>query len=418
MDTVVSENIFDEEGCIEVVWRNHDKGQIATVTLINKNVLKDPKDREERAMNSFFEVELKCILKKEIVFDYPSVDELLLTEEEKEIELRYKDEHVYSIGHGVAVDWRFNTQGDIEIYSDFLPMVEVPQVTTDVSNDIKNVLSFSFLSQIETNHLVLSELKDFIFKYDLWVIEQQKFAEENNQGDEKNTANRIVKKMLIAKHRMMRGINLLDRDKNLKKAFSFANKAMLIQMHCSFQKAVEDPDDRALKWRPFQLAFILMLIESSTDEDNEYRDVVDLIWFPTGGGKTEAYLGLMAFVFAYRRIRYPSSQRGTAAIMRYTLRLLTSQQFERACRVISALELIRQSDEASLGKVPFTIGLWIGGAISPNTFKQTIDKIENKQYDQLVLTHCPWCNHEFNRGSYICTEDNFHFTCLNAECDF
>jgi len=325
---------------------------------------------------------------------------------------------MYAIGHGVAVDWRLNTQGDLEINSDFVPMVEVPQVTADVSNDSQNVLSFAFLSQIETNHSVVSELKDFIFKYDLWIIKQQGFAEENDQGDDENIANRIVKKMLIAKRRMMRGINLLDNDEHLKKAFAIANEAMFIQMRRSIKKAGDDADDRTLIWRPFQLAFVLMLIESAVDEENEYRDVVDLIWFPTGGGKTEAYLGLMAFLFAYRRLRYSSSSGGTITIMRYTLRLLTTQQFERACRVISALELIRQSDEVNLGKVPFTIGLWLGGATSPNTFQQTIDKIDNKQYDQLVLTHCPWCNHKFNESNYICAEDNFHFTCLNIECDF
>ena len=112
-----------------------------------------------------------------------------------------------------------------------------------------------------------------------------------------------------------------------------------------------------------------MVLESTINEEDDYRDLVDLIWFPTGGGKTEAYLGVMAFLFVYRRLSYTSSGNGTVAIMRYTLRLLTSQQFVRACKVIGALELIRRK-EPMLGEEPFSVGLWLGGDSSPNSFLQ------------------------------------------------
>src|SRR5690606_28381311 len=74
----------------------------------------------------------------------------------------------------------------------------------------------------------------------------------------------------------------------------------------------------------------------------EDRTVCDLIWFATGGGKTEAYLVVIAFLLAYRRLSEPShAGEGVAVISRYTLRLLTIQQFRRALGLITACELLR-----------------------------------------------------------------------------
>jgi len=417
--TSISREVFDGKGRIDVVWRPYDSGQIATVTLTNIQPFSGFNENEPRiakAKKSLFEVELRCIVESELVLQYPVVNKSLLSEEEREIELRYKDEHVYAIGHGVAVNWRNNEQGDLEIFSDFLPAVEVPQVTADTGADTTKVLSFNFLAEIETNTAVIDELKAYIHEYDGWITEQQELA-ENETDDDKGTADRIIKKMLIAMQRMMKGISLLEHDEIAKKAFGIANKAMLTQMRGSLKPANHTEMD-SHNWRPFQLAFVLMLLESTVNEDSDSRDVVDLIWFPTGGGKTEAYLGLMAFLFAYRRMKYTGSSGGTVAIMRYTLRLLTSQQFMRACKVISALELIRQADDVHLGKLPFTVGLWLGAATSPNTFKQATEKLSDKQYSKLVLTSCPWCQQKFTNKNYICKENSFHFTCLNSGCDF
>jgi len=274
-------------------------------------------------------------------------------------------------------------------------------------------LAFDFLVDIETNSSVIDELDKYVDEYDKWIGVQQKIA-KNEQADDKETSARIIENMLIAKQRMKQGILLLRHDSLARRAFSIANFTMLVQMRSSLKPT----NDKKYKWRPFQLAFVLMVLESAVNEDSDFRDIVDLIWFPTGGGKTEAYLGLMAFLFAYRRMRYPASSGGTVAIMRYTLRLLTSQQFMRACKVISALELIRQSNVEDLGKEPFTVGLWLGAATSPNTFKQVQEKIKEKQYSKLVLTSCPWCNSKFSHKNYITREDEFHFTCLNDACDF
>ncbi len=413
--TNTSSKSFDGKVKINVIFRNYDKGQIVTVTLTNIQVLEDvdkSKKREESARKSLFEVELECLIDDELVLDYPSTNKALLSNEEKEIELRYKDVRVYAVGHGVAVDWK-KKQGLLSIFSDFMPTVQIPQVTTDLSNGTDKVLAFDFLREIETNPSVIKELNLYVNEYDQWIKSQQKKA-NIECGDDRETSDRIVKNMLVAKQRMEQGVLLLDRDPLAKKAFSVANYAMLAQM----QRALKSKNKKAYGWRPFQLAFILMALESTVNEDSDFRDIVDLIWFPTGGGKTEAYLGLMAFIFSYRRMRYPASSGGTTAIMRYTLRLLTAQQFVRACQVISALELIRQSDSKTLGSEPFTVGLWLGTASSPNTFAQAMEKANCQQYSKLVLTSCPWCQEEFGRNNYICSDSNFHFTCLNNNCDF
>mgnify|MGYP000680381515 CR=1 FL=1 len=412
------QEIFDGKGRIDVIWRQHDKGQIATVTLTNAQQNDSPNDRKETAKKSLFEVVLKCFIDHKIVFNYPSVNKALLSDEEKEIELRYKDEHVYAVGHGVAVDWQLNTQvgGYLEIYSDFMPTVEVPQVTVDISEHLSKALSFDFLKNIEDDQSVLDELNSFVNKYEEWIIQQQKLSAKESD-DEKDTAGRIIKQMLITKQRMKKGLNLLSEDLCAKRSFSIMNQAMLIQMRGSLC----DPanlETSTYNWRPFQLAFILSVLESTINEDSDFRDVVDLIWFPTGGGKTEAYLGLMAFLFAYRRQKYSASSGGTIAIMRYTLRLLTTQQFMRACKVISALELIRQTNITTLGKDAFTVGLWLGSASSPNTFQQAQEKVASKQFSKLILTCCPWCQQQFTVKNYICSENSFHFSCLNTGCDF
>ncbi|HEX22653.1 MAG TPA: helicase, partial [Chromatiales bacterium] len=180
--------------------------------------------------------------------------------------------------------------------------------------------------------------------------------------------------------------------------------------------------DQDYRWRPFQLAFLLTTLESTANEDSEFRDTVDLIWFPTGGGKTEAYLGLIAFQIALRRLRHSDTGGGTAVLMRYTLRLLTRDQFIRATRLICALELIRRERD-DLGSAPITIGMWVGEATCPNTFEKAAELVNKAratgEKPSLVLSHCPWCGQEFEAArNYDSTAQRFHFLCRNSNCGF
>ena len=412
--------VFDGKAKIDALWRKHNNGYIVTITISNHQKLKDDgaKDfHDKKNEYTLFEVKLKCIVEDGGVGTYPSKNKELLSDEEKEIELRYKDLRIYAVGHGTAVDWAQNKNCQMEIWSDFMPTVEVPQVTADTGDKNSKALGFHFLSGCEHDDNVILELKRFTDDYADWIEKQQKKATNEDEEDQE-TAKDIVARIITAKKRMEKGIRLLEKDEFVKTSFVIANKAMLMQMIASDQAKGKATKKERYRWRPFQLAFVLMVLESATNEDSEFRETLDLIWFPTGGGKTEAYLGLMAFLFIYRRLKYPASHGGTIAIMRYTLRLLTSQQFQRACKVISALELIRRKDPNKFRNEPITIGLWVGAASSPNTFFQAKEIIEKKQYSKLILTSCPWCNASFNKNNYVLKEDDFNFTCTNKACDF
>jgi len=413
--------VFKESGegraRIEILWRPYKTGYIVTVTLLNtqqipQKMLDNPKKFVVgQNKKSLFNVELSCIVESGELKVYPSKDKALLSDEEKEIELRYKDQHIYAVGHGAAADWKINSEGKHEIFADFMPMVEVPQVTANTDKKDNKALNFYFLSH-EPKDEVIRQLNDFIQGYQIWIKQQEKQADK--EEIEQETANNIVEKQKFALKRMQQGLRLLENDDYVWQAFATMNKAMLMQWKAGKPTATNDD----FSWRPFQLAFILMILKSSVDIDSEERDVVDLIWFPTGGGKTEAYLGVMAFLFLYRRLKYPASAGGTVAIMRYTLRLLTTQQFLRANKVIFALELIRRKNPDLYGKEVFSSGLWVGSASSPNTFIQVKETLEKEQYSKLVVTHCPWCDSKLLKNNYCLGEDSFHLTCNNKNCDY
>lgn len=413
--------IFNGKAKIDALWRPYNDGYIVTITMSNDTKIDSNMTGKEFTLeqnrHTLFEVEFKCIVEEGSVDVYPAKDKTLLSDEEKEIELRYKDLHIYAVGHGTAVDWAKNKHDKMEIWTDFLPTVEVPQVTADTGGKADRVLAFFFLKNCIVDRTVIDELNSFVDNYDKWIMNQSDLIEQENEED-KVTAKNIVKKLTIAKKRMQEGIELLQYDKNAIIAFATANEAMLKQWVSGDSNRGVQKNFSEYKWRPFQLAFILMTLESTSNEDSNFRETLDLIWFPTGGGKTEAYLGLMAFLFIYRRLKYPASAGGTVSIMRYTLRLLTSQQFLRASKVICALELIRQENMDSFGREPFSIGLWVGGASSPNTFQQATKAVEEKQYSKLVLSACPWCDVKFTEKNYISIQNSFHYTCHNNACDF
>ncbi len=404
-----------------------EDGWIVTVSLFNQQELKAESDlksyKRERNEKSLFEVKLGCYLEAGEVGTYPRVDRSLLTKEEQELELQYKEKHIYAVGHGAAVDWEVADGKVTKIYSNFLPAVEVPQVTANVADDGNSVLNLAHLAACDVERGIWVELALFIDNYSTWVSAQNhKLA--GIEPDEQTTAARITKRMKTAVQRMVRGVSLLCSDPLAATAFKLTNQAMLDQMRQSDRVDNKLKEEQEYNWRPFQLAFLLTTIESTIREDDDFRDTVDLIWFPTGGGKTEAYLGLITFLIVWRRLKFPASGGGTSVLMRYTLRLLTAQQYLRATRIICALELIRNNN-TKLGNEPITVGMWVGAATSPNTFSDAKKFVRQAgdgrtdAYKKLVLDKCPWCDKPFKAPeSYIAREVVFHFRCTNTECDF
>jgi len=424
--------VLKESAKVDILWRPFKEGWLVTVSLFNSRELRAEGRLNdivnERNTNSLFEVELKCLIDHGEVGKYPHVNMNLLTEEEQELELQYKDNCIYAVGHGAAVNWKLKNgkegQSAHEIWRDFFPAVEVPQFTANVGCEDDPVLQMKHLCLVDKkDNKVLDDLGRFVESYAKWVI-NQKSEIDAIPAEKKNAANRIVKRMDVAVYRMQKGVSLLRNDSLAAKSFSLANQAMIDQMVQGDRINKKSTSSDQYRWRPFQLAFLLLTIESTINADSDDRDIVDLIWFPTGGGKTEAYLGLIAFLIIWRRLKYKTSGNGTTVLMRYTLRLLTRQQYTRAARMICALELLR-SEKPELGNTPITIGLWVGNAASPNTFavaqKAVEDAAQGDKRDAamyLVIEKCPWCGHEFDAPlNYKMSSTEFRFACTNPNCE-
>lgn len=425
--------VLQDSARLNIRWRHYANGWIVTVSLCNTQKMPDPIKENtksvkeyvnDRAERTLFEAGLRCVIESGEVGAYPRIDRSLLDEEEQEIELQYAKRHVYAIGHGCAADWKVENGVVTELRSDPMPVVEVPQMTADTGAASVPSLSLARLAIFDQTHEEqLTELRQFIDDYASWVAGQQERIPYLN-GDDQPAANRIIKRMKTAVSRMHTGLRLLTANGQIRLAFALANQAMLDQMRQHDRLQEKARRDEAYRWRPFQLAFLLTTLESVVCEDSEFRDTVDLIWFPTGGGKTEAYLGLIAFQILLRRLRHPDTGGGTAVLMRYTLRLLARDQFMRATRLICALELIRRCrSNQDLGKTPISIGMWVGAATSPNTFKDATKLLDDAKTSgkkpALVLDQCPWCGNPFHVATnYRCEPSRFHYLCHNPACDF
>lgn len=365
----------------------------------------------------------------------------LLDDEEQSIELQYRNKKVYGTGLGTAIDWNINEKGEGFIRSDFFPEFEVPSMDFELPRGCgvrERTLSMKYLSDLdETEKKVkIRDLENLVNAYSVW-IDNLVTRSHSLESYFSKAADRNLGGCRNACERMKNGIRILERNNMAWDAFQLANRAMFmqrIQLAIQREYPATYPDEKVLSgvlknidyrtadetfskdkyaWRPFQLAFMLLDIASVIDDNSEDRSLVDLIWFPTGGGKTEAYLGLTAMTIFYRRFCYPDESGGTTVIMRYTLRLLAAQQFTRASTLICACEFIRKDCELKksqyknyvLGKLPITIGLWIGGEHTPNTnnnAKKNLEKLRSATaynnleyakdtYNKFQVLKCPWC---------------------------
>ncbi len=417
-------NIWEGRASIDIRSRAHREGQIITVTLCNRREL-DPgvssRDRtRDRVSKSLFEARLECVIESGALVEYPRVDPSLLTDEELELELQYRHQRIYAVGHGAAANWEVTPNSQPRIWCDFMPEAEVPMMTVNTGGD-DAVLRLANLA----DKVVPDELAGFVDGYARWIAEQQRTAEAFSRSENRDAATRMLTRMHTARDRMRACVEMLRTDPIAAEAFRLANQAMFDQMRQADRNAGRKTETNDYRWRPFQLAFLLTVMVSAIREDDDYRDVLDLIWFPTGGGKTEAYLGLIAFLITWRRQKFPDTGGGTTAFMRYTLRLLTRQQFERAARMVCALELIRRRHPQRLSEAPINIGIWVGGEISPNRYEQAKKLVEEMRDSKpgadykLMLERCPWCSAPFDVAhSYQATDDKFEFHCADPNCGF
>jgi hypothetical protein len=418
---------FEGLATLEIRWRPFADGWIFTATLCNRQLIQDQDTtaREflsKRAKSTLFEAKLRCVIDAGEVGVYPRVDRSLLDDEEQEIEVQYAHRHIFAVGHGAAADWVVRDGRVAELHTETMPAVEVARMTADTASVSDTVLTLGHLADLaDDRSQLVSELTAFVGAYREWSGKQCATLSSLN-SDDQAAGQRIVKRIDKSIARMQSGIALLGRDAKVRLAFGLANRAMLDQMRQHAKVQGKTRADDTYRWRPFQLAFLLAVLESAANGDSEFRDTVDLIWFPTGGGKTEAYLGLIAFQILLRRLRHADTGGGTCVLMRYTLRLLTRDQFIRASRLILALELMRR-ERSDLGKEPISIGLWVGEATSPNSYQKAAKIVAEARSDgsvpALVIDGCPWCGHRFHADhSYEVTEHRFRFLCSDPGCDF
>lgn len=354
----------------------------------------------------------------------------MLDEEEASKRLIYRNVRNYAIGHGCATKWD-QSQKVAWAQTEVMPSVDTTSMKPEHPLMKGIELSIRSFGNPELWDKTVTAMHSLCDAYGLWIA-QVRMKAGGLPVSYTKAAERNLDNCEICLTRIKDGIALMCGDVIAQKAFIMANEAMYEQfLHYSVvsgqRASLNEPLGYTRCWRPFQLAFILMNIRSIVDEACDDRNIVDLIWFPTGGGKTEAYLGLTAFVLIWERLAHKESE-GVTVFMRYTLRLLTSQQFDRASSLICALESMRRRMPDLLGHREFRIGLWVGSEASPNTRADAeknraafVDRNESR--NPFPVHRCPWCGHvleENRRESYKRQRPSkkLIFRCPNDNCEF
>ena len=404
-------------------WPATADGYICTASIMNVS-----KGGVEDAISLFqTEVNVEVIRDgqvQDLICPYPEREESTILSNDPEarsIALLYRNNPTFAIGHGCSATWQSSLDGNEPrirsfVKGEFLPVVEVPSMTPIISDSNGVLLSVPMgpLAGLDDQDDGMASLERMVVAYETWIAERHTEA-AGLVGMIRIAADDHLVKCAAALVRMREGIKLLKSNADINRAFQLANLAVLSQQLYtpqSVRKAELDKDGiyrtEALppaadwrtvegrgSWRSFQIGFLLSNLSSTVFEDDPMRENVELIFFPTGGGKTEAYQGLLAFNLFYQRII--GSTQKTSAIMRYTLRLLTAQQFQRALGLISWMEMIR--DEKGIGGERFTLGIWVGSSLTPQTREdalQSLAQLKNAKRDNVenkfLLLKCPMCS--------------------------
>jgi hypothetical protein len=360
-------------------------------------------------------------------------------------DMLYRHAPLFAVGHGCAAAWNWEApaRGAVgagdgartdEVRTSVVPVHELLLTDADPAIDVPTM---RWLAEADRAMVVL-RLRELVASYRSWI--EGPLARERAQlvgGRFDSVADMHVEACDAAYHRMSAGIDLLadSTRPEIWEAFRLANLAMSRQRARTvwFRHGRDgEPDTSSPRWHAFQLGFVLLSLSGLVDSRHPDRDVADVLWFPTGGGKTEAYLGLVAFTTFLRRLRAaargaPRTGGGVTVLMRYTLRLLTLQQFERAASLICAMELIRRSDPARLGPDVIALGMWVGKAATPNTLESAATSllklasgVNVEAENPVQLRSCPWCGTKMDHTAYRVMEEirRLEISCPDMGCDF
>ena len=445
------------------------------VTTSVSNVVQMEKSNSK---NTLFQVKLQVYSKKCKFREYPTGMYEPTSDEDRELYLNYHGTKTYAVGHGVSSDWTLDKKGEcISVRTQPIPKSHVRQPVFDrlevvVGNEklIFEDTDLFTIADLSTERVVrgplIERLRSFVAFYEKWIDGQRHIALPDGFVDD---SKRILARCKKSADRMYEGVSLLEKNDLVFRTFQLANMSILMSMCHQLRinglfpdsnqpgpyelgkadtSTLEYLENRNVKWRPFQLAFMLQLIPSLWSEDHIDRDIVDVVWFATGGGKTEAYQFASAFELIRRRLIYGERGNGVGVINRYTYRFLTSDQFVRTAGMICALELLRrklkEKDDLSLGKSTFSVGLFAGRNVCPNRFNSNDDgahqlrnQLEDAQRPRsenpFPIESCPSCgtllvpelarkHHDgtTDRSFYGFNSDSTSFltSCPDENCEF
>lgn len=354
-------------------------------------------------------------------------------------DLHYRDVFEFAVGHGTSTTWTLDPDRQCRaVGTAWIPSADVERVAAPSMSGVE--LGMEALANLASAEAAEASLSPLVSQYREWIDAQRKKLEGLEPG-RKQTADDLLVEAAAQAQRIAAGIKTLQ-DPHVLTAFRLANRCMAIAARRREAqrtgRSIEEVGAPA--WRPFQLAFILLSLRGLVDPRHADRESVDLLFFPTGGGKTEAYLGLAALSLVLRRLRHPGPRSGgITVLMRYTLRLLTLDQLGRAAALICALELEREKNPAVLGEWPFEIGLWVGSAATPNrmgyqgyngpgaeyTAYKKVRAYQNNtsKASPIPLENCPWCDtrlvpRSFRLGPNPNKPENLSIICDNPRCEF
>lgn len=415
---------------IEILTRSsHDSRQrLLTVCLVNRTVGGRSINKNEK---SLFQAHFKvCVENGDLlggILPYP-IPAPIGDDEQLSQEMMYRDIPVFATGHGCAADWgdTITSMRADWVSAECLPVVTLRPITPDIlRQDGKPLMvGMGALCTLQPGDSAWGSLNEVVTLYEQWIeAKKESITSDQFPPVYQDVARMHLLECQHALNRMKKGLAYLRDDPKALFAFRLANEAMLRQQVASraATRAVSfDPKDHRIvadgeywapdarpvhegkgSWRAFQVAFLLSSVEAMGNHQSEDHEMVDLIWFPTGGGKTEAYLGLAAYSMFLRRLEDPQDI-GVNVLMRYTLRLLTTQQFERAASLICAMERIRVVHQEDLGPEEFSIGIWLGGDTTPNNRDNARAELkqfrENRNEDNpFLINRCPWCGASMGR---------------------
>ncbi len=335
-------------------------------------------------------------------------------------DLQYRDVGEYAVGHGVSAASTCDEDGVCRsIRSTWIPTAEVERVAPQPIQGVE--LGMETLGDLPSFSAAKQALLGLPDQYRAWIKAQSHNVAQLT-ADRARTAQEMLAEAETVADRISAGIALLERDE-VREAFCIANRVVARAARQRFGRLQQKPPEEVdpPRWRPFQLAYLLMTLRGIVEPLSYDRETVDLLFFPTGGGKTEAYLGLSAFAIVLRRLtirdaagKTSIASAGLTVLMRYTLRLLTLDQLGRAAGLICALELERERQPERLGDWPFEIGLWVGQAATPNILGGQGNAGRFTAYAKMLafkrdpdhnpapipLEECPWCGTKFQADSF------------------